>query len=135
MYGPFYSANSSLERIDNQIKDLENMRAQLQKTAQPAINQTFQLAPNHTGVRLVQDKSEVERELVFTDSAFFSNDMTTLWLKNTKGEIRTYMLTEVTQRDEKDDIIDDLKRQIDELKKGQDYAKSNDNNADKPSKE
>lgn len=55
MYGnPYYgSTQVSMDRIDNQIKELESMRAQLQQRQQPAINQTFQLAPNGGGVRFV----------------------------------------------------------------------------------
>lgn len=52
---PYYNnAQNSMDRIDGQIRDLENMRSQLQRTIgqQPAINQTFQLTPNSSGVRL-----------------------------------------------------------------------------------
>lgn len=118
MFGnPYYNAQAGLERIDNQIKDLESMRAQLQKT-QPAINQTFQLAPSSTGVKLVDSIDDVKRELVFADSAFFSKDFSVMWLKNTKGEIKTFTLMEVIEKDEKDKIIDALREEIETLKGG-----------------
>lgn len=120
MFGsPYYNAQAGLERIDSQIKDLESMRAQLQKT-QPAINQTFQLAPSTTGVKIVDNIDEVKRELVFADSAFFNKDLSVMWLKNTKGEIKTFTLTEVIEKDEKDKIIDALREEIETLRGGRD---------------
>jgi len=112
---PYYnynaSAQNSVDRIDNQIKELENMRAQIQRTTQPAINQTFQLAPNG-GIHYANSIEDVQRELVMTDSLFVTKDFTTMWFKTVKGEIKTYKLTEIVEKDEKDKLIDELNEKI-----------------------
>ena len=121
-YGNVYNNNTqmSIDRINNQIKDLENMRNHLQNVpqpqTQPAINQTFQLAPqNNSGIKVVNSVDDVQRELAITDTPFVNNNYTTLWIKNAKGEIRTFELKEIKPKDEKDLIIEDLKSQIYQL--------------------
>ena len=117
---PYYpSAQNSMDRIDGQIRDLENMRNQLQRTMsqQPSINQTFQLAPSSQGgYRVANSAEEVNRELVFNDTLFVTKDFTTMWLKTVSGEVKRYALTEEIEKDEKDVMIESLQRQIDELK-------------------
>lgn len=139
MYGnPYYNTQTSMERIDNQIKELENMRTHLQRPQmQPSINQTFQLAPgtNPNGIKYVNSIEEVGKELVFGDTPFLNKEHTTMWIKNTKGEIRTYEIKEVVHKDEKDLIIEDLMGQIEALKKGMTQnAEPLDDNVDEPDK-
>lgn len=124
MYGnyPRYYNNSinqqnMYEQIDNQINQLQQMREQIKNT-QPAINQTFQLAPQHSGMKYANTLDEVNKEVVYADTPFFSKDLSVLWLKNSNGEIKTYELREIIQKDEKDLKIDYLMAQIEELKKG-----------------
>ena len=121
MYGnPYYgSTQVSMDRIDNQIKELESMRAQLQQRQQPAINQTFQLAPNGGGVRFVSSAEDVSKELVFADTVFLSKDLTNMWIKNTKGEVRPFEIKEVVRKDEKDLIIDELRARLEKLERGE----------------
>ena len=121
MYGNPYYGNTqvSMDRIDGQIKELENMRAQLQQRQQPAINQTFQLAPNGGGVRFVSSVEEVNKELVFADTVFLSRDLTNMWIKNTKGGVRPFEIKEIIQKDEKDLIIDELRARLDKLERGE----------------
>lgn len=127
---PYYgSAQVSMDRIDNQIKELENMRTQLQRNLQPSINQTFQLAPNNGGIKFVTGVDDVSKELVLTDSLFVDKDFTTMWLKTVKGEIRTYKLEELVQKDEKDLLIEKLQKQIEEMKGNDDYEQHNDTDA------
>ena len=45
--------------------------------------------------------------------------------KNTKGDIKTYELKEIVQKDEKDIQIEYLQAQIEELKKGMNKDESN----------
>lgn len=141
MYGyGMYNNNTqmSIDRINNQIKDLENMRNHLQNVPQqqptttPSINQTFQLAPNsqNVGVRYARDIDEVQKEFVVSDTPFFDKDFTVMWLKNAKGEIKTYELNEVVVKDEKDMLIESLQMQINDLRKGLENAKSNNTNDD-----
>ena len=139
MYGyGMYNNNAqmSIDRINNQIKDLENMKLHLQNVPQqtpttPSINQTFQLAPNNqNGVRYARDIEEVKKEFVVNDTPFFDKDFSVMWLKNAKGEIKTYELNEVVVKDEKDMLIESLQLQINELRKGLENAKSNNTNDD-----
>ena len=117
------------ERIDNQIAQLQQMKEQVKNNQQqPAINQTFQLAPTHQGgMRYANSLDDVNREMVYVDTPFFSKDMSVVWIKNNKNEIKTYELNEIIPRDEKDIKIDFLMAQIEELKKGMKKDESNDN--------
>ena len=55
--------------------------------------------------------------MVIGDTPYFSKDMSVVWIKNTKGEIKTYELAEIIPKDSKDFEIAYLKSQIEELKK------------------
>ena len=59
---------------------------------------------------------EVQKDMVFGDTPYFSKDMSVVWIKNTKGEIKTYELTEIIPKDDKDIKIEMLMTQIAELK-------------------
>ena len=120
-----------MDRIDRQLQQI----TQPQQT--PNINQTFQLAPtqNQLSMRYVNSMEDVNKELVFGDTPFFSKDLSVMWLKNVKGEIKSYELKEIVKRDEKDVMIESLQLQIDELKKGMTYnAKSDNDDVDEPVK-
>ena len=112
--------NKEVSRLLNeQINNLERMKAQIQQPVQQPTNltQNFQLAPtnNHT-VRYANTIDEVAKEQVFYDTPFFSKDMSVLWLKSAKGDIKSYELTEIIPKDTKDFEIEYLKSQIEELK-------------------
>jgi hypothetical protein len=111
-----YNQQSINERIDNQITQLQQMKEQMKNTQQPAINQTFQLAPQHSGIKYVNTLEDVNKEVVYTDTPFFSKDMSVLWIKNNKGDIKTYELKEIIPLDSKDMQIQYLQSQIEELK-------------------
>ena len=111
------------DQIDNQINQLVGMRNQLKNNSmqqttpqQPtAINQTFQLSPNGTyGMKYATSIDEVAKEAVFFDTPFFSKDMSVMWLKNAKGEIKAYELNEIIEKDEKDMQIELLQAQQEE---------------------
>ena len=116
------------ERIDNQIAQLNQMKEQIKNNAQqPAINQTFQLAPtNNHMMRYANTIDDVNKETVYFDTPFFSKDMSILWVKAVSGNIKTYELNEIIPKDEKDIKIEYLQAQIEELKKG---IKNNESNA------
>lgn len=114
---PYYNnAQLSMDRIDSQIKELENMRTQLQRNMQPAINQTFQLAPGNNGINYVNGLEDVHKELVLNDTLFVDKTFSNMWLKTVKGEIKTYKLKEVKEKDDKDLLIEKLQKQIKEMK-------------------
>ena len=113
-----YNTQQSVERINTQINELEKIREQLQKPVQP-ITQNFQLAPtNRETIRYANSIEEVKRDMITGDTPYFSKDMSVVWVKNIKGEIKSYELNEIIEKDEKDMQIELLQAQIDELKKG-----------------
>lgn len=119
-YSNGINQQSMYEQIDNQINQLQQMREQIKNnTIQPAINQTFQLAPNNQNtIKYASSIADVNKESVINDTPFFSNDMSVVWIKNNKGEVKTYELNEIVPKDEKDLKIEYLQAQIEDLKKG-----------------
>ena len=113
-----YNNQNTIDNIDEQINRLQKMKAQIQQPTQPSINQTFQLAPtNHTVMRYANSMDDVKKEIVIGDTPFFAKDMTVLWVKNASGDVKTYELSEIVAKDEKDLQITLLQGQIDELRK------------------
>lgn len=116
-YQQNFNSQSMNERIDNQIAQLQQMKEQMKNQQQPAINQTFQLAPTHQGgMRYANTIDDVGKEVVYADMPFFSKDMSVVWIKNNKGDIKTYELKEIVPLDSKDLQIQYLQSQIEELK-------------------
>lgn len=118
-YNGNFNQQNMYEQIDNQINQLQQMREQIKHSVnqQPAINQTFQIAPNNLGgLRYFNTIDDVSKETVINDTPFFSKDMTVMWIKNNKNEIRTYELSEIIPKDSKDVQIEYLQAQIEELK-------------------
>ncbi len=135
-YNPNIMQQNINDKIDNEIAKLQQMKNH--NTNQPAINQTFQLAPNSNGIKFVNDIEDVQKEFTISETPFFSKDMSVVWIKNSKGEIKAYELKEIIQKDEKDILIEKLQSQIDNLSNQikemnyneQYYAKSNDESRD-----
>lgn len=130
---PYYNQQMNIDRINsinNQIAELEKLRNQVQnQTAQPQmptnLTQNFQLAPTSPStMRFANSIDEVQKEIVVTDTPYFSKDLSVMWLKNPKGEIKSYELSEIVHKDEKDLKIDYLMAQIEELKKGMGVSES-----------
>lgn len=115
-YQQNYNQQSINDRIDNQIAQLQQMKEQMKHNQQPAINQTFQLAPQQSGMKYANSLDDVNKEMVYADTPFFSKDMSVVWIKNNKNEIRTYELNEIVPKDAKDMQIEYLQAQIQELK-------------------
>lgn len=120
MFNP-YMQQPNIDRINAQINELEKIKAQIQQP-QPSINQTFQLAPNREVIRYADTIDEVQRDMVVGETPYFSKDMSIVWIKNQKGDIRTFELKEIIPKDSKDIEIEYLKLQIEELKKGLTYG-------------
>ena len=132
MYGnPYisgYNQQNALDRINAQMNELEKMKQQLQQPVQAptSLTQNFQLAPaNRDVIKYATSIDEVQKDMVIGDTPYFSKDMSVVWIKNTKGEIKTYELNEIIPKDEKDLKIDFLMAQIEELKKGKNKNESN----------
>jgi len=125
---PYYNPQASIDRINTQIAELEKMKQQI--PAQPIqptnLTQNFQLAPNSTTMRYANSIDEVQKDLVIGDTPFFSKDLSVMWIKDIKGNIKSYELNEIVQKDEKDLQIEYLQAQVDELKGMIKNEKSND---------
>ena len=116
-----YNPQPSLDRINAQMAELEKMKQQLQQPVPSPtptnLTQNFQIAPtNREIIRYANNIDEVQRDMVIGDTPYFSKDMSIVWVKNTKGEIKTYELTEIIPKDEKDLQIEMLMSQVEELK-------------------
>ena len=126
----YYNRQETVDRINAQQNELERMKQQLQQPQQQPTNltQNFQLTPpNNNVIRYATSMEEVQRDMVIGDTPYFSKDMSVVWIKNTKNEIKTYELNEIIPKDEKDLKIEFLQAQIEELKKGMKKDESNTN--------
>ena len=118
-YMNMYNPQASIDKLNEQINNLEKMKAQMQQPAQQPTNltQNFQLAPTSRDViRYATSIEEVQRDMVIGETPYFSKDMSAVWIKNLKGEIQAYELKEIVPLDEKDMQIKYLQLQIEELK-------------------
>ena len=131
-----YNQQASLDRINAQMAELEKLKQQVQQPIQPNVTQNFQISPtNREVMRYANNIEEVQRDMVIGETPYFSKDMSVVWIKNTKGEIKTYELTEIIPKDSKDFEIAYLKSQIEELKKGMKrYEPNDDEYVDEPNK-
>jgi len=112
-----YSPQSNIDRINNQIAELEKMKTQINNPQPANVTQNFQLTPtSRDGIRYASSIDEVEKDIVFGDTPFFSKDMSVVWIKNIKGDIKSFELKEIKPMDDKDILITNLQQQIEELK-------------------
>ena len=122
------------------MQDLQNMRDRIDRQMQLAnqnqpqttpITQNFQLAPNqNNGIKYVSSIEDVRKELVFADTLFINKELSQLWLKNASGDIKTYQLIEIIEKDAKDAKIEELEAKLDELlkeKENEQYVNENAN--------
>lgn len=131
-----YNPQMTIDKINEQMNELNRMKQQLQQPQQPTnLTQNFQIAPtNREVIRYASSMEEVQRDMVIGDTPFFSKDMSVVWIKNAKGEIKTYELNEIIAKDDKDIQIELLQAQINEMKGMINNAKSNGEFANEPVK-
>lgn len=128
-YYPNYYANNNAynlqemqnlrERLDKQITQMQNPQPFIPQP--PQIQQTFQLNNPQQGVtdfdaKYVEGVDDVKNTLTLRNTLFLTRDMSTMWMKDINGNIKLYSLTEIIERDEKDAKIDELTKQIEEMK-------------------
>lgn len=113
-----YNPQVSIDRINTQIAELEKMKQQIPMMPQPTnLTQNFQIAPTTNSViKFANSIDEVQKNIVIGETPYFSNDMSVVWIKDIKGNIKTYELNEIVPLDEKDIEIQCLKAQIEQLK-------------------
>ena len=130
------------DRIDSQIQQVQQQQQNMNQIPmqQPTnLTQNFQLAPTtqNNNFKIVNNIDEVQKEIVLVDTYFISKDTTQMWIKNSKGDIRVFTIEEIIPKDEKDILIENLQKQIAELKGGNlnattQFSKSNDNQLYEP---
>lgn len=122
MMSPFGNAMAGREQaLKNIIDQATRELTTIQNQQYPAgLTQNFQIAPAQTGplFKIVNSLDDVNKEIVLSDSYFIDNSYSTFWIKNQKGELRTFKMEEKTPKDYKDLLIEDLQNQINELKRG-----------------
>ena len=118
-----------INSYDEYLKYLEKEKERIEKTKeqyinrfqqqQPTLNQTIQVTPTPSqsvGIKHVKDINEVNSELVMVETPFVLDDYSVLFIKNAKGEVRTFTMEEIVPKDEKDKIIEQLRLENEELK-------------------
>lgn len=119
-YTNIYNPQASVDRINSQIAELEKMRDSIPQATQQMptnLTQNFQISPSSpSAMRYANSIDEVQKDMVIGDTPFFSKDMSIVWIKNIKGDIKTYELNEIVEQDEKDLQIAFLEAQVNELK-------------------
>ena len=120
------------ERIDKQMQQIQQLNQnQMQQQPQiPQVNQTFQLAPNPTNNELeskyANNIDEVKNTFVMKTGVFVNKDFTSMWVKTTDGNIKTYELNEVIQQDPKDVEINNLKLELQKMREMINYDNKSD---------
>ncbi len=87
------------------------------------------------GLPMANNIDEVRRSYGIGDTAYFSKDMSIVWIKNMKGEVRTYELKEIIEKDAKDLQIEVLQAQLEDYKRKVNEYESNDECFDEPIKD
>lgn len=139
-YNPYQFNNYNLNELQAMRERIDRTMNQIQQPIQQApapITQNFQLAPNTTNSNDFDGKyagniEEVKNTLVFKDTIFTNKEMSLLWLKDATGNVKTFTIEEVIEKDEKDIEIDNLKDEIKQLKEmilnGKSDARNDDEN-------
>ena len=125
------------EKIDRQMQQMQQLNQnQMQQQPTPTnLTQNFQLAPNPNNNELeskyANNIDEVKNTFVMKTGVFVNKDFTSMWVKTTDGNIKTYELNEVIQQDPKDVEINNLKQELQRMKEMINYAnESNVDNSD-----
>ena len=121
------------ERIDKQMQQIQQFNQNQMQQQQPVpITQNFQLAPNPNNNELeskyANNIDEVRNTFVMKTGVFVNKDFTSMWVKTTDGNIKTYELNEVIQQDPKDVEINNLKQELQRMREMINYDNKSDVN-------
>ena len=119
------------EKIDRQMQQMQQLNQNQMQQQQPVpITQNFQLAPNPTNNELeskyANNIDEVRNTFVMKTGVFVNKDFTSMWVKTTDGNIKTYELNEVIQQDPKDVEINNLKLELQRMREMINYDNKSD---------
>ena len=120
------------EKIDRQMQQMQQLNQnQMQQQPTPTnLTQNFQLAPNPVNNELeskyANNIDEVRNTFVMKTGVFVNKDFTSMWVKTTDGNIKTYELNEVIQQDPKDVEINNLKLELQKMREMINYDNKSD---------
>ena len=119
------------EKIDRQMQQMQQLNQNQMQQQQPVpITQNFQLAPNPTNNELeskyANNIDEVRNTFVMKTGVFLNKDFTSMWVKTTDGNIKTFELNEVIQQDPKDVEINNLKLELQKMREMINYDNKSD---------
>lgn len=137
-YNPYNQMNQQYNSYaqNNYLNELQQMREKIDKQIQQAqqpqqqqpvipstqpITQNFQLAPTQNNnseleSRYAENIDEVRNTFVMKTAIFATKDFSTIWLKDVSGNIRTFKTEEIFELDNKDIQIQNLQRELEEMK-------------------
>ena len=113
---PYFNQQTNIERINNQIKELENLKGQYQSIPQQPIQNIINTNANQSidfEARFVNENEEVENIPINRKTAFISPKNGYLKIKEINGDITKYDL--IPPKDEKDLRIEELEKKIKEM--------------------
>lgn len=118
-YNPYMQEFQNMrDSIDRTMQRYQQQQQQNQMfPQQPAnVTQNFQIAPiqqqNDLQAKYVNDVEEVKNTFVAREGLFVNRDMNTLWVKNISGDIKSYSLQEIIEKDPKEIEIETLKAEL-----------------------
>lgn len=127
------------EKIDRQMQQMQQFNQnQMQQQPVPTnLTQNFQLAPNSSNNELeskyANNIDEVRNTFVMKTGVFVNKDFTSMWVKTTDGNIKTYELNEVIETDPKDVEINNLRQELQRMKEMiSNESNGNNSNYDEP---
>ena len=109
MFNPMLQYEQSLKSI------IDQANGQLNQLHTSPITQNFQLSPMNN-FRIVAVYEDVEKEMVLNDTYFLGKDLKGFWIKNSRGDIRTFEMKEIIPKDDKDILIEKLQKELEEMK-------------------
>lgn len=109
MFNPMLQYEQSLKSI------IDQANGQLNQLHTSPITQNFQLSPINN-FRIINAREDVDKEMVLNDTYFLGKDLNGFWIKNSRGDVRSFELSEIIPKDEKDLLIEKLQKQIEEMR-------------------
>ena len=99
----------------------QNQQPQTVPNQPTNLTQNFQLAPqtnNNSELesRYAENIDEVKNTFVMKTGVFVTKDLSTMWIKDVSGNIRTFRTEEIKELDDKDIQIQSLKKELENMK-------------------
>lgn len=115
--------DAKIQLAQQQQQNQMQMQNQMQSApqGQVPITQNFQLAPQSNNTSelesgYVNNVDEVKNTFVMKTAVFVTKDFSTMYVKDVSGNIKTFRTEEVIEKDEKDIQIQNLQRELAEMK-------------------